>query len=78
MRYRQGGAYLHAAPISPGVDFPAISAAPTFGLIRHCQQSLPDYKIPRLVEFRKADLPKTAVGNVLKRVLRDHFRSGSP
>jgi long-chain acyl-CoA synthetase len=46
-------------------------------LIRHCQQSLPDYKIPRLVEFRKTDLPKTAVGNVLKRMLREHFRSGS-
>jgi acyl-CoA synthetase (AMP-forming)/AMP-acid ligase II len=45
-------------------------------LIRHCQQSLPDYKIPRLVEFRKTDLPKTAVGNVLKRTLREHFRSG--
>jgi acyl-CoA synthetase (AMP-forming)/AMP-acid ligase II len=26
--------------------------------------------------FRKADLPKTAVGNVLKRTLREHFRSG--
>jgi acyl-CoA synthetase (AMP-forming)/AMP-acid ligase II len=46
-------------------------------LIRHCQQWLPDYKIPRLVEFRKTDLPKTAVGNVLKRTLREHFRSGS-
>jgi long-chain acyl-CoA synthetase len=46
-------------------------------LIRHCQQALPDYKIPRLVEFRKTDLPKTAVGNVLKRTLREHFRSGS-
>jgi acyl-CoA synthetase (AMP-forming)/AMP-acid ligase II len=46
-------------------------------LILHCQQSLPDYKIPRLVEFRKTDLPKTAVGNVLKRTLREHFRPGS-
>jgi acyl-CoA synthetase (AMP-forming)/AMP-acid ligase II len=46
-------------------------------LIRHCQQSLPGYKIPRLVEFWKTDLPKTAVGNVLKRTLREQFRSGS-
>ena len=46
-------------------------------LIRHCQQSLPDYKIPQLVEFRKTDLPKTAVGNVLKRTLREHFRSST-
>ena len=47
------------------------------GLIRHCQGSLPDYKIPRLVKFRKTDLPKTAVGNVLKRTLREQYRSGS-
>ena len=46
-------------------------------LIRHCRHSLPDYKIPRLVEFRKTDLPKTALGNVLKRTLRERFRSGS-
>jgi long-chain acyl-CoA synthetase len=46
-------------------------------LIRHCQQSLPDYKIPRLIEFRKTDLPRSSVGNVLKRTLREHFRSGS-
>jgi acyl-CoA synthetase (AMP-forming)/AMP-acid ligase II len=45
-------------------------------LVLHCQQSLLDYKIPRLVEFRKTDLPKSAVGNVLKRTLREHFRSG--
>jgi long-chain acyl-CoA synthetase len=45
-------------------------------LIRHCQQSLLDYQIPRLVEFRKTDLPKTGAGNVLKRTLREHFRSG--
>ena len=46
-------------------------------LIRHCQQSLPDYKVPRVVEFRKTDLPKTAVGNVMKRTLRQHFPSNS-
>jgi acyl-CoA synthetase (AMP-forming)/AMP-acid ligase II len=46
-------------------------------LIHHCQQSLPDYKIPRLVEFRESDLPKTSVGHVLKRTLRQHFRSGN-
>jgi acyl-CoA synthetase (AMP-forming)/AMP-acid ligase II len=44
-------------------------------LIRHCQQSFADYKVPRLVEFRKADLSKTAAGNVLKRPLRENLRS---
>jgi long-chain acyl-CoA synthetase len=46
-------------------------------LIRHCRQSLADYKIPRQVEFRKTDLPKSASGKVLKRTLREHFQSGS-
>ena len=46
-------------------------------LIRHCRQSLADFKIPRQVEFRKTDLPKGASGKVLKRTLREHFRSGS-
>lgn len=46
-------------------------------LIAHCQQSLPEHQVPRLVEFRKTDLPKTTVGNVLKRTLREHFRSAS-
>ncbi|MDX6559515.1 MAG: hypothetical protein QOF72_2564, partial [Blastocatellia bacterium] len=34
MRYRQGGAYLHAAPIFAGVDFPAMFAAPAFGTLQ--------------------------------------------
>ena len=34
MRYRQGGAYLHAAPIFHGADFPAMFAAPTFGALQ--------------------------------------------
>jgi long-chain acyl-CoA synthetase len=41
-------------------------------LIRHCRQSLAEYKIPRHVEFRKTDLPKSASGKVLKRTLREH------
>jgi acyl-CoA synthetase (AMP-forming)/AMP-acid ligase II len=34
MRYRQGGVYLHAAPIFHGADFPAIFATPTFGTLQ--------------------------------------------
>ena len=34
MRYRQGGVYLHAAPIFPGADFPAMFAAPAFGALQ--------------------------------------------
>jgi len=37
----------------------------------HCKLNLTGYKLPRVIEFR-ADLPKTPVGKVLRRELRDH------
>ena len=37
-------------------------------LIAHCRGSLAPYKIPKLFEFR-AELPKTAIGKVLRRML---------
>jgi long-chain acyl-CoA synthetase len=46
-------------------------------LLRHCRQSLADFKVPRQVDFRKTDLPRTASGDVQKRTLREHFRPGS-
>ncbi|MFZ4714451.1 MAG: long-chain-fatty-acid--CoA ligase FadD [Bacteriovoracaceae bacterium] len=39
-------------------------------LIEHCRKFLTGYKIPRKVEFR-TDLPKTNVGKILRRELRD-------
>ncbi len=39
-------------------------------LIDYCRERLVGYKIPRQVEFRD-DLPKTNVGKILKRALRD-------
>ncbi len=39
-------------------------------LIAHCRENLTGYKIPKLVEFRD-DLPKTNVGKILRRELRD-------
>ena len=36
----------------------------------HCESMLAGYKRPRLIEFR-ADLPKTNVGKILRRALRD-------
>lgn len=39
-------------------------------VLAFCRQHLAPYKVPRLVEFR-ADLPKSLVGKVLRRVLRD-------
>ncbi|MGF1828004.1 long-chain-fatty-acid--CoA ligase FadD [Photobacterium angustum] len=39
-------------------------------LIAHCRQHLTGYKIPKIVEFMD-DLPKTNVGKILRRVLRE-------
>ncbi|TKB48507.1 long-chain-fatty-acid--CoA ligase FadD [Ferrimonas sediminicola] len=39
-------------------------------LIAHCRKSLTGYKVPKLVEFRD-DLPKTNVGKILRRELRE-------
>lgn len=39
-------------------------------VIEHCKQYLTSYKIPKIVEFRN-ELPKTNVGKVLRRELRE-------
>ncbi|CCG87460.1 long-chain-fatty-acid-CoA ligase [Erwinia piriflorinigrans CFBP 5888] len=39
-------------------------------LIAHCKKHLTGYKIPKIVEFR-AELPKTNVGKILRRQLRE-------
>ena len=40
-------------------------------LIEHCRKHLTAYKVPRHVEFRTEPLPKTPIGKVLRRTLRD-------
>lgn len=39
-------------------------------VIAHARKTLTNYKVPRLVEFR-SELPKTNVGKILRRALRD-------
>jgi len=39
-------------------------------IIQFCKERLAAYKVPRLVEFRD-ELPKSAVGKILRRILRD-------
>ncbi|HRX60035.1 MAG TPA: long-chain-fatty-acid--CoA ligase [Candidatus Competibacter sp.] len=46
---------------------PALSAE---ALIDHCRQHLTGYKVPRRIEFR-TELPKSNVGKILRRLLRD-------
>jgi len=46
---------------------PALTAE---DVVRHCHANLTKYKVPHRVEFR-AELPKTNVGKILRRALRD-------
>ena len=39
-------------------------------LIAHCRNHLTGYKIPRHIEFR-SELPKSPIGKVLRRTLRE-------
>ncbi|ABN61370.1 long-chain-fatty-acid--CoA ligase FadD [Shewanella baltica] len=42
-------------------------------IIKHCRIHLTGYKVPKLVEFRN-ELPKTNVGKILRRELRDEAK----
>jgi long-chain acyl-CoA synthetase len=44
-------------------------------ILDHCRANLTNYKRPRIVEFRE-DLPKTNVGKILRRALRDKEDTG--
>ncbi|NVK25290.1 MAG: long-chain-fatty-acid--CoA ligase FadD [Gammaproteobacteria bacterium] len=39
-------------------------------VIDHCRERLTGYKVPKVIEFRE-DLPKTNVGKILRRLLKD-------
>jgi long-chain acyl-CoA synthetase len=45
-------------------------------LIAHCRTELTGYKVPKHVYFRK-ELPKTNVGKILRRALRDELRAAA-
>ena len=45
-------------------------ALTTEALVRHCRDNLTGYKVPRQIEFRSA-LPKSPVGKILRRELRE-------
>ena len=43
-------------------------------LLAHCKQHLTGYKVPRIIEFRSEPLPKSNIGKILRRLLRDGER----
>ncbi len=49
---------------------PALTAD---AVMKHCREHLTGYKVPRDIEFR-TDLPKTNVGKILRRELRDEAK----
>jgi long-chain acyl-CoA synthetase len=40
-------------------------------LLAHCRAHLTGYKVPKVIEFRAEPLPKTNVGKILRRLLRE-------
>jgi acyl-CoA synthetase (AMP-forming)/AMP-acid ligase II len=46
-------------------------------LVAYCRQFVASYKVPRQIDFSKTDLPKSASGKVLKRILRERFWAGA-
>ena len=44
-------------------------------LIAHCRKHLTDYKLPKVIEFRNEPLPKSNLGKILRRQLRDDSAS---
>ena len=43
-------------------------------LIKFCHSELTNYKVPKQIEFR-GDLPKTNVGKILRRALREEKKA---
>jgi long-chain acyl-CoA synthetase len=45
-------------------------------LLAHCREHLTGYKVPRVIEFRSEPLPKSNIGKILRRELRDGAPTG--
>ncbi len=40
-------------------------------VLEHCRKNLTGYKVPKVIEFRDEPLPKSSIGKILRRQLRD-------
>ncbi|HJV84435.1 MAG TPA: AMP-binding protein [Noviherbaspirillum sp.] len=45
-------------------------------ILEHCRQNLTAYKVPRSVVFRDTPMPKSNIGKILRRVVRDEEHAG--
>lgn len=54
---------------------PALTEA---DVLAHCRQHLTGYKVPRFVEFRNEPLPKSNIGKILRRELRQAATPAAP
>ncbi|HEY2941638.1 MAG TPA: long-chain fatty acid--CoA ligase [Vicinamibacteria bacterium] len=64
----------HGEVVKACVVLKAGASATPAEIIEYCKSSLAEFKVPREIELRDS-LPKTAVGKVLHRVLREEHRA---
>jgi long-chain acyl-CoA synthetase len=64
----------HGEVVKACVVLKAGASATPAELIEYCKSGLAEFKVPREIELRDS-LPKTAVGKVLHRVLREEHRA---
>ncbi len=57
--------------LKPGIE---VSTALAEAMIAHCREQLSAVKCPRAIDFR-SELPREPTGKLLKRLLRDEYRS---
>ena len=70
-RRRAGPAFRRGAEGLRGEKGPQLTEP---DILEHCRRELTGYKRPKYVEFR-SDLPKTNVGKILRRALRDEKKA---
>ena len=58
------------APHAPGDDDRVVAMYSEEQVREYCRANLTGYKQPRVIEFR-TEMPKTPVGKILRRELRD-------
>ena len=69
--HERWGEAVHAVVLSRAVTTVSVEE-----LVDHCATLIAGYKVPKSVELRVDPLPRTAVGKILKRDLREPYWEG--